>query len=75
MMRPSLPWLFCQLADLPQQSCVGEPYLLAVQTSIISLENDELLASNVETSALNLLDVGGILEGSNDLSHFLGRNL
>jgi hypothetical protein len=52
-----------------------EPYLLAVQASVISLEDDELLAGNVETSALDLLDVGGVLEGSDDLGHLLGRNL
>jgi hypothetical protein len=75
MIRPSLPWLLCQFTDFPEQSLCVEPYLLAVQASVISLENDELLAGNVESSALDLLDVGGILEGSNDLGHFLRRDL
>lgn len=48
--------------------------LLAVQASVVSLEDDELLASNVETSALDLLDVGGVLECRDDLGHFLRRN-
>lgn len=65
----------CQLAGYVKVELHAKPHLLAVQASVVSLEDDELLASNVETSALDLLDVGGVLECRDDLGHFLRRNL
>lgn len=50
-------------------------HLLAVQASVVSLENNELLTGNVETGALDLLDIGSVLECSDNLVHLLGRDL
>lgn len=50
-------------------------HLLAVQTSVVGLEDNELLAGDVETGALDLLDVGGVLECGDDFGHLCGRNL
>lgn len=54
--------------------CIGT-HLLAVQASVVSLENNELLTGNVETGALDLLDIGSVLECGDNLVHLLGRDL
>lgn len=54
---------------------VHRTHLLAVQTSVIGLDDNKLLAGNVETGALDLLDVGSVLECGDNFTHLLGRNL
>ena len=45
------------------------PYLLAVQTPVVRLDDDEALAGDVQAGALDLLDVAGILVSGDDLLH------
>lgn len=48
-------------------------YLLAIDTPVVRLDDNETLASNVQSSALDLLDAIGalVLVRSDDLLHLL----
>ena len=48
--------------------------LLAVNTPVIRLDDDEALASNVQSGALDLLDVGSVLVRGDDFLHFGRRD-
>lgn len=54
---------------------VERAYLLAVKASVIGLDDDEAVTSDVETGALNLLDVALVLVCSDNLLHLGGRDL
>lgn len=63
----------------PPHSAQGIPpekiiatHLLAVDTPVVRLDDDEALAGNVQAGALDLLDVAGVLVGGDDLLHFGG---
>lgn len=49
-------------------------HLLSVDTPVLGLDDDEALASDVQTGALNLLDAvgSGVLESGDNLLHFGG---
>jgi hypothetical protein len=49
-------------------------HLLAVNTPVIRLDDDEALAGDVQPGALDLLDVGGVLVRGDDFLHFGGRD-
>ena len=47
-------------------------HLLAVNTPVVRLDDDEALAGDVQAGALDLLDVAGVLVGGDDFLHFGG---
>ena len=49
-------------------------HLLAVNTPVVRLDDDEALAGDVQAGALDLLDVAGVLVGGDDFLHFGGRD-
>ena len=49
-------------------------HLLAVDTPVVRLDDDEALAGDVQAVALDLLDVAGVLVGGNNLLHLGGRH-
>lgn len=51
-----------------------ETHLLAINTPIIRLNDDEALARDVQPSALDLLHIAGVLVRGDDLLHFGGRD-
>lgn len=69
------------LADLRAKGLEGmfaPTHLLSVQTPLVGLEHDETLASNVQASALDLLDAVGValvLVRVHNLLHLVGSNL
>ena len=60
----------------PLRLYLGSPctHLLAVNTPVVRLDDDEALAGDVQAGALDLLDVGGVLVGGDNLLHFGGRD-
>lgn len=49
-------------------------HLLAVNTPVVRLDDDEALAGDVQAVALDLLDVAGVLVGGDNLLHLSGRD-
>lgn len=67
----------CFFARYPEVPLSSEcTHLLAVNTPLVRLDDDETLARNVQTGALDLLHaVGtGVLVGADNFLHFLGRD-
>ena len=62
------PWL------ITHRNIAYRTNLLAVNTPVIRLDDDEALASDVQTGALDLLDVGRVLVSGDDFLHFGGRD-
>ena len=58
----------------PSASLAHSTHLLAVNTPVIRLDDDEALAGDVQAGALDLLDVAGVLVGGDDFLHFRGRD-